>query len=155
AYYRAVHAEIATRILFAAALAATAGPPIANAAPVTQPLNVFRACLAMEDMTKERLDCFDAIVRPDPKPITERPSAIADCRFYKDEDERLRCFNSFLVAPAPTITPRSAQQTQNERFLPCYVMDEMTKERLDCFDAIVPPTPTRFTAQPKSILECR
>jgi hypothetical protein len=130
-------------------------PQLVRAQPLL--LDRFRACLAIDDMTKERLDCFDAIVRPEPKPSPARPGAISDCRFYQEEDERLKCFNSF-VARAPS-TPRApqptAQQVPNERFRPCYAMNEMTRERLECFDKIVPPAPRAFTAQPRSVFECR
>ena len=139
------------------ALIALAFPRLAVAQQPT--MERFRACSAIEDMTKERLDCFDAIVRPEPRPGAIAPTAIADCRFIKEEDARLRCFNSFMAAPgvarrpAPAIT---APQIPIERFRPCHTMDEMTKERLDCFDALVPPAPPpQFTAQPRSIFECR
>jgi len=119
----------------------------------------YRACLAIEDMTKERLDCFDAILRPEPKGGAATPAVIADCRFVKEEDARLRCFDRFLGAPNVARQPVPAPvapQIPNERFRPCHAMDEMTKERLDCFDALVPPAPRpQFTAQPRSIFECR
>src|SRR5450432_3474074 len=57
----------------------------------------LRGCLAIEDMTKARLDCYDAIV----------PPVIEDCRLVKQEDQRIACFNRFLellpVKPAPVI----------------------------------------------------
>jgi hypothetical protein len=39
-------------------------------------------------------------VPPDPKP-KKPPTAkvVADCKFLKEEDERLGCFNRFLVKP--------------------------------------------------------
>jgi hypothetical protein len=59
----------------------------------------LRGCLAIEDATKERLDCYDAIV----------PPVIEDCRLFKQEDQRLTCFNRFLELPekpaAPVIAP--------------------------------------------------
>ena len=58
----------------------------------------LRGCLAIEDMTKARLDCYDAIV----------PPAIEDCRLVKQDDQRITCFNRFLellpVKPAPVIS---------------------------------------------------
>jgi hypothetical protein len=134
-------------------------PPLAMAQPAS--LERFRACLTIEDLTKERLDCFDGIVRPEPRPVVASPATITDCRFYKEQDERLRCFNDFAVAPSPTVPRRpppiaSLPHLPTERFRPCHAMDELTKERLDCFDALVPPAPrAQFTAQPKSIFECR
>jgi hypothetical protein len=133
-------------------------PAFAIAQPA--PLERLRTCLTIEDMTKERLDCFDAIVRPDPKPITTKPATIAECSFLKEESERLRCYNGFLVARAPS-PPRPGPQPTSpqipaERFRPCNAIDRMTKEQLECFDKIVPATPREaFTAKPKSIFECR
>lgn len=68
----------------------------------------FRACLAIEDMTKERLDCYDAIVPPEPRDVHARAKTIVECRFVKEEDARLRCFNSFLVEQrVATRSPRT------------------------------------------------
>jgi hypothetical protein len=123
--------RIAIGVKLAAALviAAVLNSPFAvNAAPVSVPLDRLRACLAIEDMT--RLDCLDAIVPPEPKSVTAKPSAVVECRFYREEDDRLRCFNSFLVerapsAPrlAPTSVPRpapaSTPQIPRDRFRLC------------------------------------
>jgi hypothetical protein len=124
------------------------------------PLERLRTCLAIEDMTKERLDCFDAIMQPDPKPIAAKPATIAECSFLKEEDERLRCYNGFLVARAPSPPrpepQRTSPQIPAERFRPCNAINGMTKERLECFDKIVPVAPRgAFTAKPRSIFECR
>jgi hypothetical protein len=70
----------------------------------------LRGCLAIQDMTKARLDCYDAIV----------PPAIEDCRLVKQEDQRITCFNRFLelllVKPATpvisTIESKPAAVTQ-------------------------------------------
>lgn len=58
----------------------------ATAQSVTEKL---RGCLTIEDMTKARLDCYDAIV----------PPVIEDCRLIKQEDLRLNCFDRFLELP--------------------------------------------------------
>jgi hypothetical protein len=58
-------------------------PTAASAQPVA--VERLRACLTIEDMTKERLDCFDAVVPPEPKPLAASPAAVAECRFYKEE----------------------------------------------------------------------
>ena len=62
----------------------------------------LRTCLMIDDLTKERLDCYDGIVPPEPKPINARAKTVIECRFTKEEDERLKCFNSFLVEIAPS-----------------------------------------------------
>jgi hypothetical protein len=53
------------------------------------------ACLDIDDESKERLDCYDAAVPPKPKPKATPANGVMDCRFVKEEDERLKCFNGF------------------------------------------------------------
>jgi uncharacterized protein YciW len=55
----------------------------------------LQACLEIDDGTKERLSCYDAVFRPTPKPKAPAAKGVMDCRFIKEEDERLTCFNSF------------------------------------------------------------
>ncbi|WP_246785074.1 hypothetical protein [Bradyrhizobium sp. S69] len=62
-------------------------------------IDKLQGCLTIEDGSKERLDCYDGVVPPDPKPKPPAAKAIADCKFLKEEDERLGCFNRFLVKP--------------------------------------------------------
>lgn len=65
-------------------------------APKPQSIAVkLQACLEIEDGTKGRLDCYDAIFPPKPKPKAPKAKAVADCRLVKEEDERLTCFNGF------------------------------------------------------------
>jgi hypothetical protein len=61
----------------------------------------MRACLTIEDGYKERLDCYDSIFSPDPKPKPPVAKLPADCRFLKEQDARLACFNRFLAPPKP------------------------------------------------------
>ncbi len=68
------------------------------AAPKGKPQSVavrMQACLELDDGTKDRLNCFDAIIPPTPKPKPAKAKGYADCRFFKEEDERLACFNGF------------------------------------------------------------
>ena len=67
----------------------------------------LRGCLTIEDGSKERLDCYDGIIPPDPKPKPPVAKRVADCKFLKEEDERLGCFNR-LVQPAAT--PKAARK---------------------------------------------
>lgn len=53
------------------------------------------ACQDIDDGTKGRLDCYDAIFPPKPNPKAPAAKGVADCRFTKEEDERLTCFNGF------------------------------------------------------------
>jgi hypothetical protein len=55
----------------------------------------LQACQDIDDATKERLGCYDAILAPQPKPKPEAAKGVNDCRFQKEEDERLTCYNGF------------------------------------------------------------
>ena len=57
----------------------------------------LRPCLEIEDQTKERLDCYDAKIKPAPKETSAPAKTVKDCRFIKEEDERLTCFNRFVA----------------------------------------------------------
>jgi hypothetical protein len=99
-------------LALAAMLASTAAlaedkPPPAAAKPAKQakpkaapakPQSIagkLQACLDIDDATKERLNCYDAIFKPTPKPKAPAAKGVMDCRFIKEEDERLTCFNGF------------------------------------------------------------
>jgi hypothetical protein len=63
-----------------------------------KPLSVaqkLQACQDIDDATKERLNCYDAIYAPQPKPKAPAAKSASDCRYVKEEDERLTCFNGF------------------------------------------------------------
>ena len=55
----------------------------------------LQACQDIDDATKERLNCYDAVYAPQPKPKAPAAKAVNDCRFLKEEDERLTCYNGF------------------------------------------------------------
>ena len=55
----------------------------------------LQACQEIDDATKERLTCYDGIFAPQPKPKPPAAKGVNDCRFLKEEDERLTCFNGF------------------------------------------------------------
>jgi hypothetical protein len=59
----------------------------------------LRSCLDVEDQTKERLDCYDNKIKPEPKQVSAPAKTVQDCRFVKEEDERLNCFNRFVNPP--------------------------------------------------------
>jgi hypothetical protein len=71
---------------------ATAKPAASSHLPIAKRL---QACLDIEDGTKGRLDCYDAVFAPKPNPKAPAAKGVADCRFKKEEDERLTCFNGF------------------------------------------------------------
>jgi hypothetical protein len=67
-------------------------------APPAKPKSIaarLQGCLDIDDATKERLNCYDAIFPPTPKPKAPAAKGVMDCRFIKEEDERLTCFNGF------------------------------------------------------------
>lgn len=88
-------------LLGALALAAVV-VPAAVKAQTPPPTPAMTACLLIDDMTKERLDCFDKIIRPEPiqvlQPVT--PKAVNECRYLKEQDARLKCYNRFVDVPA-------------------------------------------------------
>jgi hypothetical protein len=55
----------------------------------------LQGCLDVDDGTKDRLNCYDAIYPPKPNPKAADAKGVADCRFKKEEDDRLACFNDF------------------------------------------------------------
>jgi hypothetical protein len=66
--------------------------------PKTEHLSIAKRllnCLDIDDGTKGRLDCYDAVFPPKPNPKAPAAKGVADCRFTKEEDERLTCFNGF------------------------------------------------------------
>jgi hypothetical protein len=55
----------------------------------------LQACLKVDDGTRYRLDCFDAVIPPKAMPKPPVAKKVMDCRFVKEQDERLTCFNGF------------------------------------------------------------
>ena len=96
-------------ILYSAAAIAQGSPPTVGgkplvqvkprgAAPKSKPQSIaakLQACLEIDDETKGRLDCYDATFPPKPNPKAPAAKGVADCRFTKEEDARLTCFNGF------------------------------------------------------------
>jgi hypothetical protein len=67
-------------------------------APKGKPKSIaarLQACLEIDDETKERLSCYDAVFPPKPKPKAPAAKGVNDCAAFKEEDERLKCFNGF------------------------------------------------------------
>jgi hypothetical protein len=100
---------VALAVLYSATALAQGNPPAAAAGkpPVqvkqkrapAKPQSMavrLQACLEIEDGTKGRLDCYDAVIAPQPKPKPPAAKGVTDCRFTKEEDERLTCFNGFV-----------------------------------------------------------
>jgi hypothetical protein len=71
-------------------------------------IDKLRSCLTIDNGTKERLDCYDGIIPPDPKPKPPVAKKVADCKFLKEEDERLGCFDRFVAQPAAS--PKAARK---------------------------------------------
>jgi hypothetical protein len=57
----------------------------------------LQACLDIDDGTKDRLNCYDGVIPPKPNPKAKAPAkAVTECNAFKDEEERLTCFNGFV-----------------------------------------------------------
>ena len=74
---------------------AAAAKPSGTAAKPQSIAAKLQACLEIDDATKERLNCYDGIFTPKPNPKAPAAKAVTDCRFQKEEDDRLTCFNGF------------------------------------------------------------
>jgi hypothetical protein len=92
-------------------LIAAAGIYLPTFAMAQVSLETMRSCLAIEDQTKERLDCYDGQIKPAPQKVSAPAKTVQDCRFLKEEDERLNCFNRFVNPPTKKNT---AQQKLNK-----------------------------------------
>lgn len=55
----------------------------------------LQACLDIDDGSKDRLNCYDAVIPPKPKAKPGAAKGVTDCKFLKEEDERLNCYNGF------------------------------------------------------------
>ena len=98
-------------VLYSATAFAQGNPPLVGGKPLVQvkpqaaaakpkgpPQSIakrLQACLEIDDATKGRLDCYDAVFPSKPNPKAPAAKGVADCRFTKEEDERLTCFNGF------------------------------------------------------------
>ena len=71
-----------------------AGKKEAPAKPLS-PAQKLQACQDIDDGTKERLNCYDAVYTPQPKAKAAAAKSVSECRYVKEEDERLTCFNGF------------------------------------------------------------
>jgi hypothetical protein len=56
----------------------------------------LQSCQDIDDQTKERLNCYDEVLKPAPKPKPGAAKTVMDCKFIKEEDERLSCYNGFV-----------------------------------------------------------
>jgi hypothetical protein len=95
--------------------AAIAWPAISQPQPAASQaktaLAKMKDCLLIEDGYKERLDCYDAILAPQPRPGAKKGRTVSECRYLKEEDERLSCYNGFIAPqkkPPPAAKPARA-----------------------------------------------
>jgi hypothetical protein len=95
-------------VLYSTAAFAQSAPPTVGDKPLVQvkpkpkaggkPQSIavrLQECLDIDDETKGRLDCYDAVIAPKPQPKPAKANGVMDCRFIKEEDARLTCFNGF------------------------------------------------------------
>ena len=95
------------RVLAMSALVCALVPGL-SATAEAQSLKKLRRCLEFKDMTMPRLICYDAIVPPRTKPKPGPAEVVNDCRFLKEDDERLICFNRFVENPAKPVAPENS-----------------------------------------------
>ena len=74
-------------------------------------VQTLRTCLETEDQSKERLGCYDAKIKPTPKQVSAPAKTVNDCRFLKEEDERLNCFNRFVNASSKKTTAQQKRKS--------------------------------------------
>ncbi|MBR0872764.1 hypothetical protein JQ633_20545 [Bradyrhizobium tropiciagri] len=63
--------------------------------PPSSAAQKLQACQDIDDATKDRLNCYDEIFKPQPKAKAAPAKGVNECRFLKEEDERLSCYNGF------------------------------------------------------------
>src|SRR5262245_48011520 len=83
---------------------APAAPPTVGGKPLVQvgskgkkeapakPLSAaqkLQACQDIDDATKERLNCYDAVYAPQPKAKAPAAKSVNDCRFVRSEERRV------------------------------------------------------------------
>jgi len=56
----------------------------------------LEACQDIDDGTKGRLDCYDDVIKPAPKPNPAAAKTVMECKYTKEEDARLACYNGFV-----------------------------------------------------------
>jgi hypothetical protein len=56
----------------------------------------LQSCQEIDDLTKERLTCYDEVLKPAPKSKPAAAKTVMDCKYIKEEDERLTCYNGFV-----------------------------------------------------------
>jgi hypothetical protein len=56
----------------------------------------LQSCLDIDDGTKDRLNCYDAVIAPAPNPKAAAAKTVKECKFTMEEDQRLACFNGFV-----------------------------------------------------------
>ena len=95
------------RVLAMSALVCALVPGLSAMAEAQSSLKNLRRCLEFKDMTMPRLICYDAIVPPRTKPKPGPAKVVNDCRFLKEDDERLICFNRFVEDPAKPVAPEN------------------------------------------------
>src|ERR1035441_5446608 len=95
-----------------AALFAIVGIYLPTFAVAEVPIQTLRTCIEIEDQSKERLDCYDEKIAPESKQVSAPAKTVQDCRFVKEEDERLTCFNRFVNPPLKKNTAKQKRKSR-------------------------------------------
>ena len=99
-------------VMICGVAAPVAGIYFPTSAAAQVPLQTLRTCLEIEDQSKERLDCYDEKVAPAPKRVSAPAKKVEECRFVKEEDERLNFFNKFVNPPPKKNTAQQKRETR-------------------------------------------
>jgi hypothetical protein len=109
--YKRAEGRLLMRVLAMSALAGALVTGLTATVEARSLHDKLRSCLELKDMTKERLDCYDAILSPQPKPMPLPAKVVSDCRFSEDENARLICFNQFAEKSAKPVAPKATSAT--------------------------------------------
>src|SRR3954470_15931832 len=60
------------------------------------PMDNLIGCVSINEMMEDRLECYDTLVPPTPKPKPAVAKVVTDCKFLAVADRRLSCFDRFL-----------------------------------------------------------
>ena len=144
------YGNIFMRVLATSALVCVLAPGL-SATAEAQSLKKLQRCLEFKDMTKPRLDCYDAIVPPRTKPKPGTAEVVNDCRFMKDDDKRLICFNRFVENPAKPVTPESSVKPLAPKNPTEPVAQQKPAEPLAPKNSAKPVAPEATSAAPKPV----
>ncbi len=100
----AIYVAISALALLAASVSLAATP---------EEMAQLRSCLSIDNKTKERIDCYDAVIRPAPFFPPPLAKVVDECRFIDEKDVRLLCFNRFVATTSAPNPPARTMRLSN------------------------------------------